>query len=219
MKRALAALVLLPLCHAAPAAAFGPDALGVGVRVDDALAHTFARASSADAGPLGATLYLPVRLGALVLEPELGVLLRSAQVDATFPDGSTESTESSSAALSARLGAFWRLERDGSALWLGGRVGARRVDASNRVDLALGAGTDSTTLTTARVDGLLGLAVGGELLVTPSISLGLEARLEAEFFGDTDVRREPVDPDAPELTSGGASLTPGFAVVARFYFL
>ena len=219
MRRALAAPLLLSLLHAAPAAALGPDALGVGVRVDDALAHTFARASSPDAAPLGATLYVPVRLGALVLEPELGVLLRSSEVDATFPDGSIESSAASSTSLSGRLGGFWRLERDGSAIWLGGRVGARRVDASNRVDLTLGAGVDSTTLTTSRVDALVGLAIGGELFVTPAVSLGLEARLEAEFFGDTDVQRMPVDPDAPDVVSGGAAFTPTFAVIARFYVL
>jgi hypothetical protein len=217
MRRALVALLLF--FYAAPAAAAGPDALGVGVRVDDALAHTFARATSPEAAPLGATLYVPARLGGLVLEPELAVLTRAADATATFPDGSTETSSSSSTSLTGRLGVFWRLERDGSAIWLGGRVGARRVHASTRVDLALGAGADSTSLSTTRVDALAGLAVGGELLVTPAISLALEARLEGELFGDADVRREPADPDAPEVSSGGASLTPTLAVIARFYLL
>ena len=219
MSRARSILALAALACLVPSSALAswPERVGVGLRVDEQLGAVLSRAEDPERTFHPATLYVPVVWKHVLVEPELLLGVGASDSSADFPGGAFESASTQRSVLGAKFGAFWRLEREHGSLLAGARAGARRTHALRSGTVEIGDSSSSSLVETSRIDWLASISLGAELDVTTFVSVGLEARLEAEWAADTTTRLDPPDPDAPTLTTSGFSLRPELAVILRLY--
>jgi len=225
---AFARWALPALLVAAPAAALADDPapfrIGVGGSFD---VGTFVAASSFF-GPSVSTRFtnvtVPVWIGSLRVEPEIGYASASVENKDTFEGVTeTESVSSSAFRLGGTVAWSWELvER--TRLYVGPRIG---VIFRSTEDESSTSEPGSVTIqrTTSATDFFVGAALGGEAFLTPNFSLGVEAQATYVNFGEPETERKPApepppDPDLVEQSStDGSTFGTQVLISARVYFL
>jgi hypothetical protein len=212
LNRLFAALLPLAVLLAAPAAAqdHAPLAdtprVGLGVGLSPGL-----DSETLDLSLNPVTVFVPIQLGSVRVEPQAGLFYRS---------GDGEGLASDVTAFEVGLGVFGTSRVGQALIHYGGRLGYQRVDAELNIEGALpdqGPPLPSPGATVEReADNVfVGPAVGGEYVVGDHVSFGAEARLlyvsETLSDGVSTGFEQQTNRDIQRLQTGGV-------VFVRFYF-
>lgn len=143
--------------------------------------------------PLGlASVYLPITLSSLRIEPEVSFLRASSSTESGDFETSTTST-----AVVLASGVFAGQQRGNTYLYYGGRLGVSFSSTTEESSF----GNDSNEETTSRTNFFVGPAVGGEYFFSDHFSLGGEAQLRYLSIGEPQT-----DDDDDEETDESNSL-------------
>ncbi len=209
VSRRLVGLSVLATCLGASPAFAAPARsvqMGTTFGLGTGLHHTLG-SDAANAAPW--TVYLPIQLATLRLEPEIGV--RSVTVSSEA-DGD-EFTESATV-FRLGVGVSYTAWLTDAAIHVGARVGFIRNSGELTMTDFWG---DESTYEFLRTDLFLSPMLGAELYLTRALSLGLEAQLETVFAGDAQV----LDPDGDLETTKGdrTDINTRGVLFLRFYFI
>jgi len=181
---------------AAQQAAATPVRVGFGVGLEPFSLFAFGGPRVA---PLGAGLYLPIRIGSSVrVEPSLSIF-RFTQ-DAAVGDPKLS-------AVSLGAGVFYAFQTSGPvSLYVGPRLA---LVFASREDVA---GPSPTTTETTETDFQFTAALGGEYHVVPGFSVGAEAQLAFTWFGDQRTS------GTPTVSRDALGISTNAVVFLRYYF-
>ena len=156
MRRLLAsaALLLAVGMYTPPTFAQSDTTIGVGVGLSPSIGT-----GSFDSGTSPVTLYVPIQLDGIRLEPQVGFFHRNRSED---------SFEEETTVIEVGTGVFGTHETGDARLHYGGRVGIQNISLSQSVN----GNSDSDSVTNVFV----GPAVGGEYVFDETVSLGAEGR-------------------------------------------
>lgn len=155
--------------------------------------------------PVGLTnIYVPINVAeSFRLEPEAGIFTSSSE-----SSSGSFSSKSSSSFIRLAVGLFYLSSPDNSFnSYVGPRIGVLMTSSTSQQ-------TGNPEYKTSETDFFIGLAIGGEYLISPHFGLGGEAQLNYISFGQPDVSPAPSSPS----TQSRSMFTNNALMFFRWYF-